>query len=398
MNDHSKFKMLFSLVVVSMLLITGCDKGTQESTPTGEFEVEEQFIPVVSATGVVVPKMHALLSLPVAGLIDEVIVAEGDAVEAGQMLLKLQGREQVEASLAQARLELVNAQQALDEIFDGADTVSAQAAMALAEAQDALKDARYKLSVRQEGNRASEATLDAAKANLILAEEEVKNAEADFNSVGGRPEDDLIRALALSNLAAARQKRDSILRNLNWYTGHPTEIEQALLDAEVALAEARLAEAEVEWDRVKDGPDPKALELGKARLATAQALVTAAEAALDQLELTAPFAGIVSEVYFRSDEWVAPGQPVILLADLQNLRVETTDLNEIDMAQVDIGDEVIVTFDALPDVVVTGKVVQIAPKAAEGSGVNFPVMIEFEKIPESVRWGMTAFVDIQITE
>jgi HlyD family secretion protein len=398
MNDHSKFKALFSLVVVSTLLIAGCGQSTQESTPTGEFEVEEQFIPVVSATGVVVPEMHTLLSLPVAGLIDEVSVAEGEAVEAGQVLLKLQGREQVEASLAQAQLELVSAQQALDEIFDTADTVSAQAAMVLAEAQDALKDARYKLSVRQEGNRASQAILDAARANLILVEEEVKNAEAEFDSVSSRPEDDLFRALALSNLAAARQKRDSILRNLNWYTGHPTEIEQALLDGEVAVAEAHLAEAEVEWNRVKDGPDPKALELGRARLATAQALVTAAEAALDQLELTAPFAGIVSEVHIRSNEWVAPGQPVILLADLQKLRVETTDLNEIDMAQVDIGDEVSVTFDALPDVIVTGKVVQIATKAAEGSGVNFPVVVEFEKIPASVRWGMTAFVDIQITD
>jgi HlyD family secretion protein len=398
MSDHSKYKTFFSLVVVSVLLIAGCGQRTQEATPTGEFEDEEQFIPIVSATGVVVPEVHALLSLSVAGLIDEVIVAEGDVVEAGQVLLELQGREQVEASLAQAQLELVNAQQALDEIFDTADTVSAQAALVLAEAKDALKDARYKLSVRQEGHRASEATLDAARANLVLAEDEVKNAQEEFDSVRSRPEDDLFRALALSNLAAARQKRDSILRNLNWYTGHPTEIEQALLDGEVAVAEARLAEAEAEWDRVKDGPDPKALELGEARLATAKALVKAAEAALDQLELTAPFAGTVSEVHIRSNEWVAPGQPVILMADLQNLRVETTDLNEIDMAQVDIGDEVIVTFDALPDVVVTGRVVQIAPKAAEGSGVNFPVVIEIEKIPESVRWGMTAFVDIQITE
>jgi hypothetical protein len=57
-----------------------------------------------------------------------------------------------------------------------------------------------------------------------------------------------------------------------------------------------------------------------------------------------------------------------------------------------------VTFDALPDVEVAGWVVRIAPKAAEGAGVNYTVSLELESIPPQLRWGMTAFVDIQIDE
>ncbi len=109
-----------------------------------------------------------------------------------------------------------------------------------------------------------------------------------------------------------------------------------------------------------------------------------------------PSTGVVSELYVHASEWIAPGQAVLLLADLGNLRVETTDLNEIDVARIEVGDKVSVTFDALPDKVVSGTVTRIATKAGEGSGVNYPVVIELDEIPDNLRWGMTAFVDIQV--
>jgi multidrug efflux pump subunit AcrA (membrane-fusion protein) len=86
----------------------------------------------------------------------------------------------------------------------------------------------------------------------------------------------------------------------------------------------------------------------------------------------------------------------MLLADLQNLRVETTDLSEIDVARVQLEDQVTITFDALPDVTPAGTVTKISPKAATGSGVNYTVVIELAEIPEQLRWGMTAFVDIEV--
>jgi hypothetical protein len=41
-------------------------------------------------------------------------------------------------------------------------------------------------------------------------------------------------------------------------------------------------------------------------------------------------------------------------------------------------------------------VISIAPKAAEGTGVNFPVILALSEIPSTLRWGMTAFVDIEL--
>ncbi|NIS79098.1 MAG: HlyD family efflux transporter periplasmic adaptor subunit [Anaerolineales bacterium] len=391
-SNRMKF---LSLMFVAGLLLSACG-GNNSPTPDVETDVEAVFVPIVSATGVVVPRKWAMLSLPIAGIVEETLVSEGDWVEEGQELIRLKGREQVEANLAAARLEQIGAQQALDILIEEADMVSAQTGMLLAQSRDALEDAIYNHSVRQEGNRASQATLDAASANLVLAENEVDRAEAAFERVENRSKDSPARALALSQLAAAQSKRDSILRNLNWYTGHPTEVEQGLLDAEVALAEAQVQQAEMDWERVKDGPDSRALELAKARLANAEALVAAAEAALEQLIVTAPFSGFITELHVRANEWVAPGQPVLLLAQLQDLRIETTDLNEIDVTQVNVGDKAIITFDALPDVVTTGTVNSIGLKAAEGSGVNYPVVIELDALPEEIRWGMTAFVDVEI--
>jgi HlyD family secretion protein len=106
----------------------------------------------------------------------------------------------------------------------------------------------------------------------------------------------------------------------------------------------------------------------------------------------------VSELYVQAGEWVGPGQAILELADLGHLRIETTDLNEIDAARVKEGDRVTVTFDALPDVQIAGTVERIAPKSAKGSGVNYTVIVELSEWPEILRWGMTAFVDILVEE
>jgi len=81
------------------------------------------------------------------------------------------------------------------------------------------------------------------------------------------------------------------------------------------------------------------------------------------------------------------------------LRVETTDLSEADVARIRVGAVANVTFDALPGKTLTGKVTRIAPMSTPGqSGVNYTVLVELNQIDPALRWGMTAFVDIQIAQ
>jgi multidrug resistance efflux pump len=111
--------------------------------------------------------------------------------------------------------------------------------------------------------------------------------------------------------------------------------------------------------------------------------------------LRAPFGGTVSAA-LRARTVAAPGQPLLLLADLAHLHVETTDLNEIDAARVAPGASVHVTFDALPELALEGTVTRLALKAAAGSGVNYTAVIELAQGDPRLRWDMTAFVDIAV--
>lgn len=396
MNNKIALRALYLLLIAAVLVLPACSQGTPDLTEESNSAILEDFQPVVSATGIVLPSKRVVLSFPTPGILDAIMVEEGEMVEKGKTLMALEGREQAHAALDATRLELILANQNLDEVHRTAELVSAQTQLALANAQDAFEDAEYNWRVQQEGYRASQSTIDATQASLVIAEEEVDRAKSNYDSYSGRSEDDAQRAMALIALSSARSARDAALRNLNWYLGHPSETDQAILDAKLSITEAELGVAEQNWTRVKNGPDPETLERVEARVATAKAQVKAAETALSLLILEAPFAGTISEIHTQEKEWVAPGQPLIVFADLQTLRVETTDLNEIDAAQIEIGDFAIITFDALADLEVEGQVVYIASKSTEGSGVNYKVILELTDVPEKVRWGMTAFVDIEI--
>ncbi len=401
LNPSRHFFLLIGLI--GSLVVTGCSSVNPEPTPDSEPSPLTSFSPVVSATGEVVPLQSATLSMNQGGILAAVMVAEGDMIEAGQLIARREqqlSRETLEAGLAASQFELASAQQALTDLYDAVPLQAVQAQIDLANAQDQLNDAEYRWRVQQPGNRASGDIINASEANLILANNQVDKAQKEFNKYSGRADDDPARALALSNLSAARQQRDAILRQLNWYTGQPNNIDQAILDAEVAVAQVQLEEAQVNYDMLQAGPDPELTALAQERIDNALAQVAAAEAALNDLdpdlELLAPFDGTVVELFVNEAEWVSPGQPILVLADLNQLRVETTDLSEIDVAQIAVGDTAAVTFDALANVVTNATIVRISDRAATGSGVNYRVILELDELPPGLRWGMTAFVDIEI--
>lgn len=351
---------------------------------------------VVVASGVVAPARFARMGHTSPIAIEAVEVELGDAVKKGQILIRFQGQAALDMAIAAAEFELLEAQRALDAVYEGADVVTAQVAMALAVAQDDLKDANYKRTVRQEGNRASGDTIDAANASLVLAEDKVDRAEGNFNAVSGRPADDPARALALSNLVAARQERDAALRNLNWYTGHPSEIEQALLDAEVALAEAQLAQVKMEWERVKNGPDPVVQAAAEARLKLAEAQLTSAQEASQNGLILAPFDGIVAELSATPGEIAVPGQALVVVADLEHLQVETTDLSERDVHRVSVGSPAEVFIEPL-GIYVPGHVTRIASSASIiGGDVVYAVTLDLDEQPVGLLWGMSVEVEIEV--
>ncbi len=339
----------------------------------------------VGATGVVRANQSATLAFQTSGTVEIVNVSIGDRVRADQILATLD-RKSLSAQIILAEADLAATQRALDDLLESKQA-QATAQLALAQAEDALEDANYTLTVRQQGNRASTDTIRAAEANLVLANEEVDRAQQIYDHASG----DAGRALALSNLIAAKQHRDSIQRNLNWYLGSPTETEQDILQADVALAEARLADAQREWERVKDGPS-------QSDISSAQARVTAAEATLELARITAPFGGSVTSVDIMPGDQVSPGTPAFRIDDLSRLLVDV-EISEVDINRIELDQPVTLNFDAIFEKDYEGVVVEIGQVGISIQGVvSFPVTVEILDAEETIRPGMTAAVNIIVEQ
>lgn len=399
----------------------------------------------VSASGVAVPVSEARLASALAGRVEVVEVTAGDQVEAGQVLVRLAGGERLRAAVTAAEFELLTAQQALQDLHDSATTVAAQAQKAVATAQEDLDRAERALKsqaspdvafFQDQFNRAA-AALTAAEQNAQITDFQIslraaadaltnttnalnnlKDLEARYpgysdqhNDALGNAQRAYDRALqdyqaALfrlqqgenadsSTLTDAQKAYNTAQANLAAAQRGPDAVKLALAQADVAVAQAALADAQAQLERVKDGPDPDLLALAQARIANAEAQASAAQAALAELEIKAPFAGTIGEVTIHIGEWVAPGQIALVLTDLSQLQVETTDLSERDVPGIVVGSAATVSVDALGQTV-TGHVIAIAPLADTlGGDVIYKATIALDTQPVGFRPGMSVGVRIE---
>lgn len=472
----STWQKLFILALVSAVLMAACNRG---GAPTSEAES----VPVVVddfnviAEGRLVPLQHVQLSFSSGGLVAEVLVAEGDDVEAGQVLARLEHEEQLRSEVASAKLaveqaavELISARQALDDLNEKAAVVAAEAQQAVARAQEQLDDAQHDLHYlynpdleyyQDQVNDAQDA-LQIAQQNQELtgigagqpgsavyqARERLKDAEDILTRVRTAidncvpfddPEgffdepcdpnrqvrvdwvpwtlkdaqdlyDDALNALRqveigfdqadVSNTNAIENAQDDLddaVQDLAWAQRAPDPIDVALREADVAVAEETLADAQRHWEAVKDGPDPDELakaqariERAEAQMANAQAALEAAQAALDDIELRAPWAGAVADLDLKVGQQVSPGIAVLTLADFSGWIVETDNLTEIEVPDVTVGQAVAVTPDALPDLELAGVVESISNLFEEKRGdITYTVDIRLKETDPRLRWGMT---------
>jgi len=445
---------LITLFVLGLIFVLSACGNTAEETPTPRPVVVDR-TDLVSATGEVIPGREAMLSVSAGGVIDDVLVKKGDAVSAGQVLVQLEGSEQQAANISAIELALANAQFALETLYKDTDLMAAealrsaemaeqaledlynseqqeaQAVKAVALAEEALETAERDLTILTK--KPPQSAIDQAYSNMLLAEnklnktlDSIADLEWQLKKYSSYPA--VVKQLrqALKGLEIARTQ-DQLAYNravtkYNSLLEDPDPIDLEVTEANYQAAQAQLLQAQRDLERIQDGPDagdvavleaqiekgyrdyetysagpdPDDVALAEARISNAEAQVAAAKEILADLILVAPFDGVISDVYINASEWVAPGSPVLLLADLEHLQVETTDLSEIDVAKIKVGDTAIITFDALPDKSVEGTIIHIAPKADTGSGVNYPVILELSEIPADLRWGMTAFVDIEL--
>ena len=169
------------------------------------------------------------------------------------------------------------------------------------------------------------------------------------------------------------------------------QVEQARLS--VSIAEYDLSDMRDDYYEESDQ-----VKRSKAKLEQAQVSLQQAEWRLEQATLKAPINGIVTALFVESGEMANSGQTVIILSDLANLDVDVN-LDETDVARIEMGMTVVVTVDAFPGVEVSGEVIEIAPTADVQSGVVlYPVTVRLDPTDLPLRSGMTVNVMFTLEE
>ncbi len=382
----------------------------------------------VSATGNVAPQSEVTLSFESSGRIAQVLVQEGQQVQAGDTLAELDTTSlqfqiaQAQASLASAQARLRQAQ----EPVSAEDLASAQASLASAQASYD----RTKAGPTKEDLASAQASLDSAKASydevkagptaadlasvqaaLDNAEASLQQAQAAYDRVKDRA-DIAMRSEAL-NLQAATIEYERAKAAYNAAKNHPTARELAAARAQVRQAEASLAQlktsptpselaaaaaqvaqAKAQLAQLEAQPNADDVAVAQASVDQAQVSLQEAQSQLDKAVLKAPFDSTVVAVNVEPGEWGSPGSPAFVLDNTTALFVDIQ-VDEVDVGQLAEGQTVHLRFSALSGQTVDGTLAHIAPTATTVGGAQaYDARIAFAVGALPVRLGMTSEVSI----
>ena len=286
----------------------------------------------VVAEGQVVPINYSALSLQQAGVVAELAATEGQTVKAGQLLIRLDNRD------LRAKV----------------DSAAADHSRALANL------AQTRAGSRSQEIAMKEALLEQARANM-------DGAKADYERM---------RDL-LDKSAVSRQQFDQYQTAFFKSRG---EWEHARANRDLALAGSR----------------PEAVDVSAAEVAAAAARWQELAATFSQTELYAPFDGVVAFLDVKAGEYVAAGGVLVRMADQSRWLIRTDDLTELGIDRVRPGAAVKMTFDAIPGLELTGRVINIRAFGEKKRGdMTYTVFIEPERHESRLRWNMTAIVSIE---
>ncbi len=413
----------------------------------------------VSAEGVISPLRSANLSVLIGGNVAEILAEEGSVVAAGDPILRLEAADlalnvqqaQAGVTSAEAALSAAQAQLALAQ----AEVNSAEISVTVAQAQldltvagprpEEITAAEKNLAAAEAGVAQAagsrDAALDISNADIQAAQAEVAEAAADLrlvqdgyddiiNGCYKLPDDTEVCPLygtteenTRAQLEIAQLQLNAAQAGLDALLAGPTTAQQRAAGGSVAVAAANRALAQAQLDLLLAGATPEQIrqaevaveqaELGveqaqtavtqaeaavtqaEAGVVQAQAGLAAAQKALDRMTLTAPFDGTVVSLLIDEGELASTGVPIVVFSDVSGWLVETTDLTELDVAAIAIGDQAEVRIDAIDDEVLSGTITKIAAVSTLTRGdVTYAVTVELDANTLPLRWGMTAFVNV----
>ena len=340
-------KMFITLMLAS-LLFTACSAGNTP-TPTPEAIATVVADSTIIAEGRLEPVRYAEIAFTASGRISDILVQPGQPVSKGQELIRL--GDASDTQYAAAQLELVSAQKALNDLANTAGTDLAQAVIDLKDAREDFDKAVDYLDYLQNADKVPQTE---NRSYLVQTWRGYEYRTKTKHVKGPAPQDWIIEA-----------------------------------ENDLALKQAELDAVQRTYDRLKGGADAEQLAVLEARLEAAQAGVAA-------FSVIAPFEGVVADLDAKLGGSINAGEPAVTVADFSQWLVQTTDLTEIDVVELEEGQAVTVSLDALPEAQLNGTILSIGQTFAENQGdVVYEVTILLTDTLPNMRWGMTAAVHFE---
>lgn len=289
-------------------------------------------------------------SFKVAGWVESRLVSEGETVQAGQSVARLDSQE-LEQEGAMRQAEVAAAAAKLAELEAGSRKEEFDRARA------AVVHAQSRLDELLAGSRTQE--IEAARASVQRANAELTRAQTDYdrqqqlyerNAVAARDRDHAYAAFATSRaqLSEARERLKLA--------------EEGPRQERIEQARAALSEAQAWYEQVAAGPRKETIEQARAEMARSESALRLAETRLSYAAISTPVAGIVLSDHVEAGEYVAPGAPVVTIGELDNVWLRGY-IHETDLGRVKHGQLALVTTDTYPGKTYEGVVSFISSEA-----------------------------------
>ena len=406
-----KGKRIALIVVVALAVVVAAAGIVFATSRTGWPLISGQILPSGAQTdGLMASGFIEAEEVTVApelgGRVVELLVKEGDDVETGQVLTRLDGTLlEAQIEVAQAALDVAQAGLAQAQAGVRPEQIrQAEAALAQAEAgrdgafqawQDviAIRDnpqdldaqivqARAQVAAAEAALAQATAWKDAAEiaddayyegmAELQEAKEELQKIPKEFRpSLPGLQLDVHLVPNAywkswvgVNTAQAGLDGARAALANLYAIRDNPQELNAQVdaMEAEYNAAVAAVEMAQAQLDAMRAGATEEEIAIAEAQVEQAQAAVESLMVLRDKQTLIAPVGGLVLELNIHEGELAAPGAAMLVLGDLKHVTL-TVYVPEDKLGQVRVGQEVQVGVDSFPGRLFTGSVVAIANEA-----------------------------------
>lgn len=344
---------------------------------------------------------EAQLGFKISGRLLERVVDEGQAVESGQLIGRLEAVDQ-ELAVAQAQAKLAQSQAYLAELVAG----SRKEEIAGAWAQ--LEQARFTLAELENGTRPQEiagaqADLEAAMAVSEKARAQLHLAKEDFDRYSGMyakgaATEREYQTYSTQYESAQRAFAEASAR-INSLNEKLKLLQEGPRLEQLDRARAALQQSQAHYDLVTAGPRVETIDQARAQLESASQALRQAQQQLAYTELLAPFQGVVISKSAEPGEYLNPGSPVVTIGDLDHVWLRAY-VSETQLGKIKLGQTFQVATDSFPGKVYQGRLsfissqAEFTPKTVqtfqERVKLMYRIKIDLENSSRELKPGMPA--------